>query len=54
MLQVTQDFASYLKGGTVMNKEDVLQDTESPKIQTEIGGATQAEACTELGNMNYT
>lgn len=54
MLQVTQDFASYLRGGTVMNKEDVLQDIGSPKIQTEIGGVMQGEACTQLGNMNYT
>lgn len=54
MLQVPQDFASYLRGGTGMNKEDVLQDMETPKIQTEIGGVRQGEARTELGNMNYT
>lgn len=54
MLQVTQGFASYLRGGTVMNKEDILQDMESPKIQTEIGGVRQGEACTQMWNMNYT
>lgn len=32
MLQVAQDFARYLRGGIVMNKEDVLQDRKSPQI----------------------
>lgn len=32
MLQSTQDFARYLRGGIVMNKEDVLQDRKSPKV----------------------
>lgn len=32
MLQVAQDFARYLRGGIVMDKEDVLQDRKSPQI----------------------
>jgi len=32
MLQVAQDFARYLRGGTMMNEEDVLQDRKSAQI----------------------
>lgn len=35
MLHATQDFAGYLRGNTVMNTEDALQDGKPPEIQTE-------------------
>lgn len=54
MLHAAQDCAAYLRGGIVMNTEDVLQDGKPPKIQTakrrREGGERRGH---KWSNMNY-